>query len=139
MIKEDYYSFHLPEDLDWDLDPGDTIAFAEGPDLEPYEIAVQTNRLLTGDVGRSVDEDFRVADESGRDTPLKRGENRAIDGVEGWTSETTSAYAGDPVINYSYGTAVDGYSFEIKFMISKDDPNAHDLIEATLASLEWKR
>ncbi|MFC7504540.1 hypothetical protein ACOACQ_07790 [Nocardioides sp. CPCC 206347] len=134
LVKDKHVSFRLPGDLEWYFD-GKLVASAYDADLNPYDVEATVVPLQAGDDVKDLDSDYAASVRTlGVDAPLKRGENRALDGVEGWTAETIDN--GQLVV--VFGTRHNGVSFHVLFSFFGKGPSSRAWIEATLASLQWK-
>lgn len=134
LVKDAHVSFRLPGDLEWYFD-GKLVASAYDADLNPYDVEATVVPLKAGDNVTDLDSDYEASVRSLEvDSPLKRGENRVLDGVEGWTAETID----NGQLVHVFGTRHNGVSFHVLFSFFGKDPNSRAWIEATLASLQWK-
>lgn len=70
----------------------------------------------------------------GRDIKPVRGENRVVDGVEGWVLEGTHKQE----VVYEFGTVVDGQHVQFTFSFLKAPKNAMEIVESVLASVQWR-
>jgi hypothetical protein len=64
-----------------------------------------------------------------------RGENRAVDGVEGWVLEGASD--GSELI-YEFGTFLDGQDIHFTFSFQNAPKNAMEIVDSVLASVQWR-
>lgn len=134
LVKDKHVSFRLPGDLEWYFD-GKLVASAYDADLNPYDVEATVVPLTAGDDVKDLDSDYAASVRTlDVDAPLKRGENRVLDGVEGWTAETIDN--GQLVV--VFGTRHNGVSFHVLFSFFGKGPSSRAWIEATLASLQWK-
>lgn len=135
VIEDDVFSLHLPAEAEWELRRGGLSATAYDEELNPFDVATSMVPLQAGDSSEDIDYDFETSTgHTSYDPPLRRGENRVLDGVEGWTAETVD----DGQLIYAFGGMHDRQAVKITFSFPKKDPRSRAWIEATLASLTWK-
>ncbi|TNM40459.1 hypothetical protein FHP29_10435 [Nocardioides albidus] len=120
---------------------GDRARYIETPQIW---LLRETEQELTTVEGKSLDTAARVSgvgDPSVMDPPFERGENRTVDGVEGFTASTTRVVAGTPELNASvllWGALVEGHYVFFELSGPKADPRTQDWFDAVLASVTWK-
>ncbi|KRA31286.1 MULTISPECIES: hypothetical protein [unclassified Nocardioides] len=135
LIEDEVFSLHLPAEGDWELRRGGLSATAYDEDFDVFDLSTSTVPLQAGDTGEDIDFDFETSTGGDSfDQPLRRGKNRVLDGVEGWTAETVD----DGQLVYAYGGMHARHAVKITFSFPKKDPRSRAWIEATLASLQWK-
>lgn len=69
-----------------------------------------------------------------RDVKPVRGEDRVVDGVEGWVLEGTHKRE----LVYEFGTVLDGQFVHFTFTFLNAPRNAMDIIDSVLASVRWR-
>lgn len=135
VVEDDFFSFHLPEDAEWDLARGGFTATTYDEELNAFDVATSVVPLQAGSSGTDLDADFASSTrDDPYDPPRKRGENRVVDGIEGWTAQTVD----DGQLIYSFGTMHDRRAFGLTFSFPEKDPRTLEWIEAVLASIQWK-
>lgn len=135
VIEGDVFSFHLPADGAWELRRRGLSATAYDDELNAYDVATSEVPLQAGDTGEDLDFDYETSNVGNPfDQPLVRGENRVLDGIEGWTAQTTD----NGNIVYVFGGMHDRHAVKITLSFVRKDPRSREWIEATLASLQWK-
>lgn len=135
LVEDDFFSFHLPADAEWDLARGGLTAVTYDEELNAFDVSTSVVPLQAGSSGKDLDRDFASSTLSDPyDPPRKRGDNRVVDGIEGWTAQTVQ----DGQLVYSFGTMHARHSFGITFSFPRKDPRSLAWIEAVLASIQWK-
>ena len=131
-MSDKHVSFRLPADQDWEVDYGGTVGFLAPPDDRVSQINI-------GGAGATIDdleEAARLGLKSMRDVrpAAKREENRTAGGLDGvvLSAEDDDGYY------YEYATITAGTHVAIVFDLPRNDAAAHELIDAVLASVEWK-
>ncbi|MFW6867275.1 hypothetical protein ACOACQ_07795 [Nocardioides sp. CPCC 206347] len=133
LVDDAVFSFHLPADAEWELSRGGLSATTYDEDLNPFRVAVSVVPLLSGGTAQTLDDDYELStDQDPYD--LKRGENRVIDGIEGWTAQSVE----EGQLIYEFGTMHSDKSFSLTFRFPQKDPRTLGWIEAILASIAWK-
>ncbi|MFC7504538.1 hypothetical protein ACOACQ_07800 [Nocardioides sp. CPCC 206347] len=135
LVEDDVFRFHLPADAEWELGREGLSATTYDEDLNAFDVATSVLPLQAGRSEDDLDVDFDIStDSDGYDPPQKRGKNRVVDGIEGWTAETVE----DGQLIYTFGTMHARHSFDITFHFPKKDPRTRAWIESVLASIQWK-
>lgn len=131
-MSDKHVSFRLPADGDWEVDYGGTVGFLAPPDDRVSQINI-------GGAGASIDdleEAARIGLKSVKDVrpTAKREDDRTVGGLEGvvLSAEDDHGYY------YEYSTISAGANVSIVFDLPRNDAAAHELIDAVLASVEWK-
>lgn len=132
QMSDDHISFRLPAGDPWEVDYGGTVGFLAPPDDRVSQINI-------GGAGATIDdlaEAARLGLASLKDVrPTARREaNRTVAGQE------VVVLAADDDHGYYYVVAAinAGTHVAIHFDLPRNDAAAHDLIDAVLASVEWK-
>lgn len=135
LVESDEFSYRLPAGVEWNLGRGGLGATTYDDDLNAFDVDATLVPLQAGDDVADLAKDYEVtAGDLPYDPPLKRGENRVVDGVEGWTAQTVE----NGQLIYAFGTRHNRVSFDLFFGFPKKDPRTLEWIEAVLASIEWK-
>lgn len=135
LIEDDSVAYRLPEDVEWRLGRGGFTATYYDEDVNAFSVSGKVLALHAGDTGQDLDADYDTSVGTLRyDPPLQRGENRVVNGVEGWTAQTVD----DGQLIYVFGALHDRISFDLTFRFPEKDPSSRDWIEAVLASIEWR-
>lgn len=131
-MSDKYVSFRLPADEDWEVDYGGTVGFLAPPDDRVSQINI-------GGAGATIDdldEAARLGLRSMKDVrpTAKQEDNRTAGGLEGivLSAEDDRGYY------YQFVTISAGTHVAIVFDLPRNDAAAHELIDAVLASVEWK-
>lgn len=133
LTEAGVFTLHLPADGDWQIRSGGISATAFDDDLNPLNVTTSVVPLQAGQTGEDLDADYDGRTIGGL-YAWTRGENRVLDGIEGWTAETVD----DGKLIVGFGTIHERQSFSITFSFLEKDPRSREWIEATLASIEWK-
>ena len=131
-MSDKYVSFRLPADEDWVVDPGGTVGVLAPPDDRISQINI-------GGAGATIDdldEAARLGLESMKDVrpTAKQEDNRVAGGLEGVVLSADD----DHGYYYQFVTISAGTHVAIVFDLPRNDAAAHELIDAVLASVEWK-
>lgn len=131
-MSDKYVSFRLPADEDWKVDHGGTVGFLAPPDDRVSQINI-------GGAGATIDdldEAARLGLRSMKDLrpTAKQEDNRTVGGLEGVVLSADD----DRGYYYQFVTITAGTHVAIVFDLPRDDAAAHELIDAVLASVEWK-
>lgn len=131
--------YHLPEDIDWDLDGGGTFASwsPEGSAALWSVFQFEHNEREVKD----LEEVARTAFASARreEPATERVENRVVNGVEGWVLEYHGKSSwGRPEFHYEFGAVTGTYYTTFNFNFPKDNAQTRAVIDSLLASIEWK-
>jgi hypothetical protein len=131
-MSDKYVSFRLPADEDWEVDGGGTVGFLAPPDDRVSQINI-------GGAGATIDdldEAARLGLKSMRDVrpTAEQEDNRTVGGLEG----VVLAADDDHGYYYQFVTLSAGTHVAIVFDLPRNDAAAHELIDAVLASVEWK-
>ncbi|MCX6400874.1 MAG: hypothetical protein NTX33_13220 [Propionibacteriales bacterium] len=135
LVEDDFFSFHLPADAEWDLARGGFTATTYDEELNAFDVATSAVPLQAGSSDTDLDADFASSTRNDPyDPPRVRGENRVVDGVPGWTAQTVE----DGQLVYTFGTLQARHSFGLTFRFPEKDPRSLAWIEAVLASIQWR-
>lgn len=137
LIEHDALSLRLPADQDWKVLNSGVLAINR--DAEGNEWAVTVNEIPDRSNGTmTLDQaaELSLSSTTLYDPPLTQGENRVIDGVEGWTAETIDSAFGEYV--YRYGAVHADHDTYVTLRVPRKDAENRAWIEAVLASIEWK-
>jgi hypothetical protein len=131
-VDAEVMTYRLPEGR-WELGSGGLTAIRAGADGGCW--------LIVGTVGdayadTTLDElgGLTLELEPDHDPPLRRADNRTVDGVEGYVVEGTSR-AGT---YYEWGAVVGDTWVQLEFDFPEDSDRALEWREGVLASIEWK-
>lgn len=137
LIEHDALSLRLTADQDWKVLNSGVLAIRR--DEEGNEYAVTVNEIPDRSNGTmTLDQaaELSLSSTTLYDPPLTRGENRVIDGVEGWTAETIDSAFNEYV--YRYGAVHADHDTYVTVRVPRKDAQNREWIEAVLASIDWK-
>lgn len=141
LIEVETATYHLP-DGKWNLSTrsGDSASFADAAVSGIWQVALRETIGLDGPVDLDELAGFvGVGDPKVEDPPLERGENRVVDGVEGYTATTTTTSPGGrKTLVQIWGTGRSGLHVSLRVAGPAADPRTDEWFEAVLASIEWK-
>jgi hypothetical protein len=130
-LDEPVLRLHLPDGATWRLQPGGDNASATNAAGDSVDIGTGVLPVSPGDdLERFAD--LRINGDSPLYPDLKRLEDREVAGVTGYVAEGK----GDQ-FSYIFGGISGDSQVEVTFRFPKDDAQAREWIEATLASVEW--
>lgn len=131
-MADDHVSFRLPADEAWDVAYGGTVGYLAPPDDRIWQINI-------GGAGATIDnldDAARLGLASMKETrpTARRDDDRTVAGLQGvvLSAEDDNGYA------YTFTTISAGAHVSIAFDLPRNDAAAHELIDAVLASVEWK-
>jgi hypothetical protein len=130
--------YHLPAGIPWSYGTTDrTIAdYQENPGTRPFTIVANESTVLAGNPATLDYAASLVLRNKARFThPLRRGADRTIDGVAGWTGTTTTGSRNDRAL--MWGTVRNGFFFNIA-LTGPDTAETRTMFESMLASIEWR-
>ena len=133
QLSSDHLTLRLPADDDWEVGTGGRTGYHDlDPSVPPSDIH------LGGSGGGSEDldalADVVLGGERGSRPSARREADRTVAGLKGFvvTAEDDKGY------HYEFGAITGGYHASIVFDLPRNDAAAHQLIEAVLASVEWR-
>lgn len=133
QLSSDQLSAHLPADEGWEVGNGGRSGYL---DLDPSEPPSDIRLGGSGRGSADLDAVAAVVLQGEKDSrpAARREDNRTVAGLEGFvvTVEDGDGY------HYEFGTITDGYHASVVFDLPRNDAAAHGLIDAVLASVEWK-
>lgn len=133
QLSSDQLTAHLPADEEWEVGNGGRSGYL---DLDPSEPPSDIRLGGSGRGATDLDALAAVVLQGEKDSrpSARREDNRTVAGLEGFvvTVEDGDGY------HYEFGTISDGYHASVVFDLPRNDAAAHELIDAVLASVEWK-
>lgn len=132
QMSDKYVSFRLPADEDWEVSGGGTVGLLAPPDDRVSQINI-------GGAGATIDnldDAARLGLKSMKDVrpTAKQEDNRTAGGLEGVVLSADD----DNGYYYQFVTITAGTHVAIVFDLPRNDAAAHEVIDAVLASVEWK-
>jgi hypothetical protein len=131
LDDEPVLRLHLPEDITWRIQPGGDSASGENADDDVVDIGT---RVLPTRPGDELDEyaDLTVDAGSARFPNLERVADREVAGVTGYVAKGEGEK-----FSYIFGGIHGDSQVDVTFRFPKDDAQAREWIESSLASVEW--
>lgn len=134
LVEAETYTYHLIEGVEWDLGRGGLTASNYDEELNPFDVSGRESLLFEAS-SKEIDDDFERSITDARfKPPFIRGENRVVNGIEGWTAHRLR----NEWLDYEFGTTHNLKSVGFWFSFPNKDPRAREWIDAILASVEWK-
>lgn len=133
QLSDDQLTARLPADDGWEVGNDGRSGYL---DFDPSEPPSDVRLGGSGGGTTDLDEVAAVVLTSEKDSrpAARREDNRTVAGLEGFvvTIEDDRGY------HYEFGTITKGVHSSITFDLPRNDAAAHELIDAVLASVEWK-
>lgn len=127
----------LPEGADWRIQPGDDGASTNNAAGDFVDISGFGLDTVSG---KSLGFYANLVIDGGKDPlypGLERVEGRTVDGVTGYVAEGSAKLNGVPKFSYVFGAVYGDSHVQVDFQFARDDAEAREWIESTLASAEW--
>ncbi|NYJ02650.1 hypothetical protein HNR19_003348 [Nocardioides thalensis] len=131
--------YHLPEDIDWDLDGGGTFA-SWSPESSAALWSVHQFEHQDSSPP-TLDELARISlrNERGDYPSIERTANREVGGIEGIVLEYDDRNDwGRREFHYEFETVHAGWWVSLGFSFPRDNAQTRQVIDSVLASVEWK-